>query len=403
MSTLTSRFSLIKPALSDPADITAFNGNWDTIDTNLGYADQFRPVVVTSGQNMNSLTTPTVYQCKTNTIAASLSNSPTTNAFNMVVLPHTDNGVTQLITEYPTSGARQFRRNLYNGTWGAWAEIPTMDALSGLSGKQDIITGAATTITSSNLTTNRAVISNGSGKIGVSATTSTELGYVHGVTSAIQTQLNNKQATLTGGATTIATSNLTANRTLVSNGSGKVATSTITSAELGYLAGLTGAIQPQINSKQNTITGAATTILSSNLATSRALVSNGNGKVDVSAITSTELSYLDNCTSNIQEQLNSKVNGFAPIRVSVPVGGWVKNNSTGAYEQSVTVSGLLTSDDKRTRVEMVGSTTIATHANFEKAFGCVNYVACNTNNKLYLRCDKSKPNVTFSVDVVIMR
>lgn len=54
------------------------------------------------------------------------------------------------------------------------------------------ITGAASTIKDNDLTVNRAVISNASGKIAVSDTTSTELGYVHGVTSAIQTQLDNK-------------------------------------------------------------------------------------------------------------------------------------------------------------------------------------------------------------------
>lgn len=61
--------------------------------------------------------------------------------------------------------------------------------------KQNIITGAASTITNSNLTTNRAVISNISGKVAVSNVTSTELGYLSGVTSAVQTQLNNKAST----------------------------------------------------------------------------------------------------------------------------------------------------------------------------------------------------------------
>lgn len=59
-----------------------------------------------------------------------------------------------------------------------------------IAGKQATITGAATTITSSNLTASRAVISNASGKVAVSAVTDTELGYVSGVTSAIQTQIN---------------------------------------------------------------------------------------------------------------------------------------------------------------------------------------------------------------------
>lgn len=60
-------------------------------------------------------------------------------------------------------------------------------------GKQDKITGAATTITDDNLTANRALISNSSGKVAVSAVTSTELGYLDGVTSNVQTQLNDKQ------------------------------------------------------------------------------------------------------------------------------------------------------------------------------------------------------------------
>ena len=41
-----------------------------------------------------------------------------------------------------------------------------------------------------NLTANRALVSDGSGKVATADTTSTELGYVHGVTSNIQTQLD---------------------------------------------------------------------------------------------------------------------------------------------------------------------------------------------------------------------
>jgi hypothetical protein len=64
---------------------------------------------------------------------------------------------------------------------------------STFNGKQATITGAATTITSSNLTASRALTSNASGKVAVSTVTDTELGYVSGVTSAIQTQLDTKQ------------------------------------------------------------------------------------------------------------------------------------------------------------------------------------------------------------------
>lgn len=61
-----------------------------------------------------------------------------------------------------------------------------------LGSKQDNIVGGASTITDDNLTANRALVSNGSGKVAVSAVTAIELGYLDGVTSNIQTQLNKK-------------------------------------------------------------------------------------------------------------------------------------------------------------------------------------------------------------------
>jgi hypothetical protein len=127
----------------------------------------------------------------------------------------------------------------------------TSDAQTQIDAKQATITGAATTITTSNLTASRAVISNATGKVAVSATTDTELGYLSGVTSAVQTQIDSKQATITGGATTIVSSNLTASRALASDGSGKVAVSSVTSTELGYVSGVTSAIQTQIDTKTN--------------------------------------------------------------------------------------------------------------------------------------------------------
>lgn len=63
--------------------------------------------------------------------------------------------------------------------------------------KQDTITGAATTVTTIDLTGSRVLVSNPGGKIAVSAVTTTEVGYLVGVTSDIQTQLNAKQGTLT--------------------------------------------------------------------------------------------------------------------------------------------------------------------------------------------------------------
>ena len=55
-----------------------------------------------------------------------------------------------------------------------------------------------------------------------------------------------------------------------------------------------------------TFNGAISTIKDSNLTASRALISDSNGKIAVSAVTSTELSYLGGVTSNVQTQLNAK-------------------------------------------------------------------------------------------------
>lgn len=96
----------------------------------------------------------------------------------------------------------------YVGTFSDPKDIVTKEKLDT---KQDKITGAATTITEDNLTASRALISNSSGKVAVSAVTSTELGYLDGVTSNVQTQLNGKQGNndeiqglrLTGGLNSI--------------------------------------------------------------------------------------------------------------------------------------------------------------------------------------------------------
>ena len=60
-----------------------------------------------------------------------------------------------------------------------------------VAGKQDAITGGATTILTQNLGASKALISDASGKVAISNVSATELGYVAGVTSSIQTQLDN--------------------------------------------------------------------------------------------------------------------------------------------------------------------------------------------------------------------
>lgn len=75
-------------------------------------------------------------------------------------------------------------------------------------------------------------------------------------TSEVNTAISNS---LTGAVSTIKTSNLTASRVLISDSSGKVAaSSSVTTTELGYLDGVTSSIQTQLNTI-NTNVGARPT------------------------------------------------------------------------------------------------------------------------------------------------
>jgi hypothetical protein len=81
----------------------------------------------------------------------------------------------------------------------------------------------------------------------------TDFAHTHPISEVtnLQTELDSKQATITGAATSIVSSNLTASRALTSNSSGKVAVSAVTSTELGHVSGVTSAIQTQLNNKAN--------------------------------------------------------------------------------------------------------------------------------------------------------
>ena len=76
-----------------------------------------------------------------------------------------------------------------DGTTGS-KYITNSDLNTELEGKQDKITGGATTIVTNNLTFNKALVSNANGKVAVSNTTSTELGYLSGARSNLQNQID---------------------------------------------------------------------------------------------------------------------------------------------------------------------------------------------------------------------
>lgn len=132
---------------------------------------------------------------------------------------------------------------------------------------------------------------------GITATTQ-ELNYIDGVTSNIQTQLNDKEPT-------IATKNSAFNKNYGTTATDVKMNGTQAVGVVDAVARIDH-VHPVDTSRQAVITGAASTITSSNLTTSRVLISDTSGKVAVSAITPTQLGYLTDVTSNIQAQLDSK-------------------------------------------------------------------------------------------------
>lgn len=104
------------------------------------------------------------------------------------------------------------------------------------------------------------------------------------------------------------------------------------------------ATQTALNGKQATITGGASTITTSNLTANHALVSNANGKVVVSAVTATELGYLDGVTSNIQTQLNGKLSTAPVTSVNSKTGAVELSASDVGAQPTITANGFLKGD-----------------------------------------------------------
>lgn len=103
---------------------------------------------------------------------------------------------------------------------------------------------------------------------------------------------------ITGAASTIVQANLSTSRAVVSDVNGKVSVGNTTATEIEYLRGLTGNVQSQFNTLQ--------AVVPSNLTTSRVLVSNATGTLAPSNVTSTELDSLKGVTGNVQSQLDLK-------------------------------------------------------------------------------------------------
>jgi hypothetical protein len=155
--------------------------------------------------------------------------------------------------------------------------------------------------------------------------TSSELNNLSGITSNIQTQLNNKQNNI------IATTDISFNDISLNNITFNGSINNITSSELNNLDGITSNIQTQLNNKQNNIIG--TTDISLNNITFNGSINN---------ITKSELTNLSGITSNIQNQLNDKQTLQNIINYLNSEGYWKKSYMVLHIQPSITTSNSST-------------------------------------------------------------
>lgn len=230
------------------------------------------------------------------------------------------------------------------------AEKPISTATkTALDGKQEKVTGAATTITDSNLTADRVLISNSSGKVAVSSVTSTELGYLDGVTSNIQTQLNNKLSS----APVTSVNNKTGAVTLAKGDVGLGNVDNTSDANKP----ISNATKAALNDKQSKIT--ANGILK------------GDGKGNITAANSIDLP-----TDHVSN-------------ISLPTASWTGSDP---YTQTVTISG----STANTKVDIQPSEEIYDQLVTDK----VGYLAINNvNGTLTAVAKGNKPSVNLNIQV----
>jgi len=150
------------------------------------------------------------------------------------------------------------------------------------------------------LTASRATVTDGSGFLASATTTATEIGYVTGVTSAIQTQIDSKQlrSTLTTKGDLYAA---TASDTVARLGVG--ANDTVLTAASGQT---TGHIWQQVSNAMIVAAAAISVNKLAALTASRAVASDSSGFLVAATTTATELNYVNGVTSAIQTQLDAK-------------------------------------------------------------------------------------------------
>ncbi len=185
--------------------------------------------------------------------------------------------------------------NVLDGITASTAELNVLDGIITSTAQLNVLNGITATTAELNILAGAAL-------------STAELNYVDGVTSAIQTQLNNKQAIVTD----------------------------VSDTEIGYLNGVTSAIQTQLNGKQATVAN----------------------------VSDVEIEYLNGVTSAIQTQLDdkstaSKTETLTNKTLTSPV----INTPTGITKSDVGLANVDNTTDASKPVSTAAQTALDLKAN----------------------------------------
>lgn len=122
------------------------------IDNMYGSAQYLMSNTIPLNSDLNDYKTPGFFRCGNDTIAASLSNSPTTHSFSLIIEANVGEssaiGFKQTLTTHMTDNTSMIMyRNYHNGTWGNWITFYTTNNISSAVAGQATKLATARTLT----------------------------------------------------------------------------------------------------------------------------------------------------------------------------------------------------------------------------------------------------------------